>query len=69
MTQEELIQSICERVQAEYDEGCYISKETVSDIAMDEFDEAGGCEAFDVDEEDKFDFVVDELIASISINL
>ena len=69
MTKEDLIIAVCERVQAEYDEGCYISKETVTEVAMDEFDEAGGCDTFDIDEDDKFDFIVDDIISGISINL
>ena len=64
---ETLRQTVKNRLQEEFNEGGSISQDTVHDFAGEEFEEMGGAEAFDIDEEDIFEFLVDEVIRGLTI--
>ena len=69
MTTETLIETLENRLQEEYQAGGTINQEVVTDFAVEEFEEAGGAEAFDIDEDEVQDFLVDEVIGNITICL
>ena len=65
---ETLRQVVQDRLQEQYVEGGSIDQDTVHDFAGEEFEEMGGAEAFDIDEEDIFEFLVDEIIRGLTIS-
>ena len=69
MTTETLIETLENRLQQVYNEGGYIDQQLVHETAFEEFEEAGGCDEFDVDEDEVKDFLVDEVIGNITICL
>ena len=68
-TSETLIETLENRLQEEYQAGGTINQEVVTDFAVEEFEEAGGAEAFGIDEDEVQDFLVDEVIGNITICL
>ena len=64
---ETLRKTVQDCVQQVYDEGQCVDQELVHDVAFGEFEEAGGAEAFDIDEDDVFEFLVDEVIRGLTI--
>ena len=65
---ETLRQTVQDRLQEEFVEGGFISQDTVHDFAGEEFAEMGGAKAFDLDEDEVIDFLVDEIIAGLTIS-
>ena len=69
LNSETLIETLENRLQQVYNEGGYIDQQLVHEIAFEEFEEAGGAEAFGIDEDEVKDFLVDEVIGNITICL
>ncbi len=63
-----LIVGLCEEMQAFYDSGAYISQDTVHESAMELFLEDSKLVSL-IDEDDIYDFLIDEVIDKIAINL
>ena len=68
---ETLIETLEKRLQEEYREGAYIDQQMVHEFTFEEFKDAGGAEAFGIedDEEEIKDFLLDEVIGNITICL
>jgi len=63
-----LIVGLCEMMQEHYDEGNYVSQDVVHQTAMEMFqDDEVLVEA--IDKDDVLDFLLDDVIGNISINL
>ena len=69
LNSETLIETLENRLQQVYNEGGYIDQQLVHETAFEEFEEAGGAEAFGIDEDEVKDFLVDEVIGNITICL
>ncbi len=63
-----LIEGLCEGVQALYDSGEYISQDTVHESAETLFREDPTLVAL-IEEDDVYDFLIDNVINQVSINL
>ena len=63
-----LLQTVKARLQEEYNEGGSINQEVVHAFAFEEFQEMGGAEAFDIDEDEIQDLLVDEVIAGLNFS-
>ena len=63
-----LMEGLCESIQECYDDGNYVSQEIVQQMAMEMFLEDEVL-VNAIDEDDITDFLVDEVIGNISINL
>ena len=64
-------QTIQDRIEQEYVMDGHINKMLVHETAFEEFEEAGGADAFSLDEDDREDeeeWVVDNLVAGLTIN-
>ena len=66
---ETLLQTVKDRLQEEYNEGGFISQDTVHEICFEEFEEMGGAEAFEIDEDEVTDLLVDDIIGNITLQL
>ena len=66
---QELRQAVQAQVQCGFDEGAYIDKQLVTEAAIEAFEDMGGAEAFDIDEDEVQDFIVDEIISGLTIQL
>ena len=63
-----LIEGVCEAIQECYDDGNYVSQDVVHQTAMELFeDDEVLVEA--IDKDDILDFLLDDVIGNISINL
>ena len=63
-----LIEGVCESIQECYDDGNYVSQDVVHQTAMELFQEDEVLvEA--IDKDDILDFLLDDVIGNISINL
>ena len=63
-----LIEGLCESIQECYDDGNYVSQDVVHQTAMELFQEDEELVSM-IDEDDVTDFLVDDVINNISINL
>ncbi len=63
-----LIEGLCESIQECYDDGNYVSQEVVHQTASELFQEDEVLVAM-IDEDDVCDFLLEEVICNISINL
>ena len=64
-----LIEGLCESIQECYDDGNYVSQDVVHQTAMELFQEDEELAAMFDDEDDIRDFLLDDVIGNISINL
>ena len=64
-----LIEGLCEVIQECYDDGNYVSQEVVHQTADAMFQEDEVLVAMFDDEDDVHDFLLDDVIGNISINL
>ena len=63
-----LIEGLCESIQESYDDGHYVSQELVSDTAMELFEEDSILVGL-IAEDDVHEFLADDVISMVSINL
>ena len=64
-----LIEGLCEAIQECYDDGNYVSQDVVHQTAMEMFEDDEVLVAMFDDEDDIRDFLLDDVIGNISINL
>ncbi len=63
-----LIEGLCESIQECYDDGNYVSQDVVHQTAMELFQEDEELVAM-IDKDDVLDFLLDDVIGNIAINL
>ena len=63
-----LIEGVCESIQECYDDGNYVSQDVVHQTAMELFQEDEELVAM-IDKDDVLDFLLDDVIGNIAINL